>query len=156
MTKKQKSERYERMYLQIEKLVSPYNNALSTMSTITAVLHHKMKAFYWTGFYLLTEKMELLVGSYQGTLACIKLQKDTGVCWAAINRDKTMIVPDVHKFPGHIACDSASKSEIVIPVKDKLGNILGVLDVDSVDLDSFDETDRLGLEKIVSLVGFVQ
>lgn len=155
MTEKQKAERYERMYFQIEKLVSPHKNALSTMSTIAAVLHHKMKTFYWTGFYLLTENRELLVGPYQGTLACIKLQKDTGVCWAAINRKKTVIVPDVHNFPGHIACDSASNSEIVIPIKDKADKIIGVLDVDSVDFDSFDETDKKGLEKIVSLVAFV-
>lgn len=152
MTEKQKAERYERMYLQIEKLVNPHNNTLSTMSTIVAVLHHKMKSFYWTGFYLLQEDGELLVGPYQGMLACIKLQKDTGVCWAAINRNKTVIVPDVHKFPGHIACDSASNSEIVIPVKDKASNIIGVLDVDSADFDSFDETDKEGLERIVSLV----
>jgi len=152
MTQKQKAERYERMYLQIEKLVSAHNNALSAMSTIAAVLHHKMKTFYWTGFYLIQENGELLVGPYQGMLACIKLQKDTGVCWAAINRGKTVIVPDVHVFPGHIACDSASKSEIVIPLKDKAGNIIGVLDVDSAELNSFDETDKEGLEQIVSLI----
>jgi GAF domain-containing protein len=152
MTIKQKADRYKRMYIQIEKLVRPHRNPLSTMATIVAVLHHKMKDFYWTGFYLLQEDGELLVGPYQGMLACIKLKKNTGVCWAAINNAETVIVPDVHKFPGHIACDSASKSEIVVPIKDKTGNIIGVLDVDSSDFDSFDETDKEGLEKIVSLV----
>ncbi len=122
------------------------------MSTIIAVLHHKMNTFFWTGFYLLQENGELLVGPYQGTLACIKLKKNTGVCWAAINNAVTVVVPDVHKFPGHIACDTASKSEIVVPLKDKAGNIIGVLDVDSTELNSFDETDREGLEKIVSLI----
>ena len=151
MTNKQKADRYERMYLQIEKLVRPHDNPLSTMATIAAVLHHKMKDFYWTGFYLLQEDGELMVGPYQGMLACIKLRKDTGVCWAAINNAETVIVPDVHKFPGHIACDSASKSEIVVPVKDKTGTIIGVLDVDSADFDSFDETDKEGLERVVRL-----
>jgi GAF domain-containing protein len=156
MTNKQKADRYNRMYLQIEKLVRPHDNPLSTMATIAAVLHHKMKDFYWTGFYLLQEDGELLVGPYQGMLACIKLKKDTGVCWAAINKAETVIVPDVHKFPGHITCDSASKSEIVVPLKDKTGNIVGVLDVDSSEFDSFDKTDKKGLEKIVSLItGFV-
>ncbi len=152
MTHKQKADRYGRMYLQIKKLVRPHDNPLSTMSTIIAVLHHKMNTFFWTGFYLLQENGELLVGPYQGTLACIKLQKNTGVCWAAINNVETEIVADVHKFPGHIACDTASKSEIVVPLKDKAGNIIGVLDVDSTELNSFDETDREGLEKIVSLI----
>ena len=152
MTNKQKADRYKRMYIQIEKLVSPHRNPLSTMATIAAVLHHKMKDYYWTGFYLLREDGELLVGPYQGMLACIKLKKNTGVCWAAINNAKTVIVPDIHKFPGHIACDSASKSEIVVPVKDKSDSIIGVLDVDNIDFDSFDETDKEELEKIVSLI----
>lgn len=140
------------MYLQIRGLIRPHNNPTSTMSTIIAVLHHKMNAFFWTGFYLLQENGELLVGPYQGTLACIKLQKNTGVCWAAINNSETVIVPDVHKFPGHIACDAASKSEIVVPLKDNEGNIIGVMDIDSVELDSFDKIDKNGLEKILSLV----
>jgi len=152
MTQKQKADRYGRIYSQIEKLVSPHDNPLSTMSTIIAVLHHKMNTFFWTGFYLLQDDRRLLVGPYQGTLACIKLQQNTGVCWAAINQAKTVIVPDVHKFPGHIACDSASKSEIVIPLKDKNDIIIGVLDVDSTELNSFDETDKNGLEKIIELI----
>ncbi len=152
MTHKQKADRYKRMYLQIKELIRPHYNPTSTMSTIIAILHHKMNTFFWTGFYLLQENGELLVGPYQGTLACIKLQKNTGVCWAAINNVETEIVADVHKFPGHIACDTASKSEIVVPLKDKAGNIIGVLDVDSTELNSFDETDREGLEKIVSLI----
>ncbi|NOX47576.1 MAG: GAF domain-containing protein [Chlorobi bacterium] len=155
MTKQQKADRYKRMYVQIEKLVRPHDNPLSTMATIAAVLHHKMKDFYWTGFYLIQEDGELLVGPYQGMLACIKLKKNTGVCWAAINRRETVIVPDVHKFPGHIACDSASNSEIVVPVKDKSDNIIGVMDVDSTGFDSFDKTDKEGLERIVRLVTFV-
>lgn len=121
------------------------------MSTIAAVLHQKMDYFFWTGFYLL-DKGELIVGPYQGSLACIKLKKDTGVCWAGINRGETVIVPDVHAFPGHIACDSRSKSEIVIPLRDASGKIIGVLDVDSKELNSFDEVDGEWLERIVSLI----
>jgi GAF domain-containing protein len=146
-----KKERYERLFQQIEALVTKHNNPLSTMATIVAVLQHKMKSNYWTGFYLLKDG-ELYVGPYQGTLACIHLKKDTGVCWAGINQKETVIVPNVHDFPGHIACDSKSNSEIVVPIVNKEGEIVGVLDVDSLEFNSFDENDKEGLEKIVSLV----
>ena len=146
-----KKERYERLYQQIEALVTKHNNPLSTMATIVAVLQHKMKSYYWTGFYLL-EDGELYVGPYQGTLACIHLKKNTGVCWAGINNQETVIVPDVHDFPGHIACDSKTNSEIVVPLKDKKGNVIGILDVDSLDYNTFDEEDKAGLEKIIGLV----
>ncbi len=152
MRKDKKEGRYGRIYRQLEKLLEPHDNPLSAMATIAAVLHNKMDYFFWTGFYLLDDKGELMVGPYQGTVACIKLARDTGVCWAAINRGQTVIVPDVHKFPGHIACDSKTNSEIVVPVKDENGKIIGVLDVDSRDFDSFDETDKKGLEKIVHLI----
>jgi GAF domain-containing protein len=121
------------------------------MATIVAVLHHKMKGFFWTGFYLLDDG-ELIVGPYQGSLACILLKKDSGVCWAGIHRGETVIVPDVHQFPGHIACDSRSNSEIVVPLKDKSGKILGVLDVDSTEFNNFDEDDAEWLEKIIGLI----
>ena len=121
------------------------------MATIVALLHHKMKGIFWTGFYLLDDG-ELIVGPYQGPLACILLKKDTGVCWAGINRGETVIVPDVHKFPGHIACDSRSNSEIVVPLRDRSGNIIGVLDVDSTEFNTFDEVDAEWLEKILTLV----
>ena len=121
------------------------------MATINAVLHHKMETFFWTGFYLLQDG-KLQVGPYQGALACINLAKDTGVCWAALNQEKTMVVPDVHNFPGHIACDSRSQSEVVVPVRNKQGELVAVLDVDSDKLNSFDEVDAEWLEKIVELV----
>ena len=149
-TKKEK--RYERLYNQIKDLLDKdSNNALSDMATICAVLHHKMEYFFWTGFYLLQDG-KLQVASYQGSLACINLKRDTGVCWAAINSRKTMVVPNVEEFPGHIACDSRSRSEIVVPLKNSKGDITGVLDVDSKDLNSFDQADAEWLEKIVSLV----
>ena len=86
------------------------------MATINAILYHKMDGFFWVGFYLLWND-RLLVGPYQGPLACLELPRDKGVCWAAINSGNSVVVHDVHEFPGHIACDSRSKSEIVIPVQ---------------------------------------
>ncbi len=151
MDAKKKKGRYNRVYDQLNGLLKPHTNQIAAMSTITSVLHHKFDYFFWTGFYLLTEG-ELIVGPYQGSVACIKLNKDTGVCWAGINQKQTIIVPDVHKFPGHIACDSRSNSEIVVPLRDKTGKIIGVLDVDSKEFNAFDETDREGLENILSLV----
>lgn len=150
MTNKQKAGRYQRIYQQLEELLKDRPNPTACRSTIVAVLHHKMDYFFWTGFYLLDEG-ELIVGQYQGSLACIKLKKDKGVCWAGINSGRTVIVPDVHLFPGHIACDSRSNSEIVVPLKNSNGIIIGVLDVDSQELNSFDAVDAEWLEKIVKL-----
>ncbi len=121
------------------------------MSTIIAVLHHKVDYFFWTGFYFLMDG-KLQVGPYQGSLACIDLAKDTGVCWAAINKKETLIVADVEAFPGHIACDSRSSSEIVVPLYNERNELCGVMDVDSRELNSFDETDAFWLEKISNLV----
>ena len=151
MNQKTKQGRYSRLYGQLCDLLKKPGNSLSKMATISAVLHHKMECFFWCGFYLL-DNGELIVGPYQGPVACQLLAKDTGVCWAAIEAKETIIVPDVHQFPGHIACDSRSKSEIVVPVRNNKGNIVGVLDVDSRDFDSFDEDDARGLEKILGLL----
>jgi len=147
----QKTGRYQRIYEQLEELLKDKPGPIACMATIVAVLHHKMGCFFWTGFYLL-EKGELIVGPYQGSLACIKLKKNAGVCWAGINTGKTVIVPDVHLFPGHIACDSRSNSEIVVPVKNSEGIIIGVLDVDSKEYGSFDDTDAEWLERISGLI----
>lgn len=121
------------------------------MATVVAVLHHKMEHFFWTGFYLLHDG-KLQVGPYQGSLACIDLKKDTGVCWAGINCGEPVVVDDVHAFPGHIACDSRSNSEIVVPLRNALGEIVGVIDVDSTQHAAFDIIDAEWLEKICSLV----
>lgn len=152
MDKIKKDKRYQRLYKQIKDLIDKSsNNPLSNMATICAILHHKMDYFYWTGFYLLQED-KLQVASYQGPLACIDLKKDTGVCWAGINSEKAVVVANVHEFPGHIACDSRSASEIVVPVFNQKGIAAGVLDVDSKELNSFDQVDAKWLEKIVKLV----
>ncbi|MFO7879894.1 MAG: GAF domain-containing protein [Bacteroidota bacterium] len=147
-----KINRYERIYEQLENLTAPVDNPVSRMATIVAVLHHKQALFFWTGFYLLNDSGQLQVGPYQGPLACLELKKDTGVCWAGIRQEKTMVVSDVEKFPGHIACDSRSRSEIVVPLFDDKSKLIGVLDVDSDKYDSFDETDSQWLSRIVSLV----
>lgn len=146
-----KAARYGRLYQQISGLMQKSTDRQARMATVCAVLHHKMPYFFWTGFYLLQDE-RLIVSTYQGPVACMELNKDQGVCWAGIRSDKTIIVGDVHQFEGHIACDSRSKSEIVIPIHDKHGTVFGVLDVDSESFNSFDETDAEWLEKTISLI----
>jgi GAF domain-containing protein len=151
MESKKKEARYQRLFVQLEKLMSTCKNEEARQASIIAVLHHKMDYYFWTGFYMLVDG-ELIVSKYQGPVACMLLKKGNGVCWAAVNAQKSIVVPDVHHFPGHIACDSRSNSEIVIPLKNKKDEIIGVLDVDSKDLHSFDEIDRIYLEKILQLI----
>jgi L-methionine (R)-S-oxide reductase len=146
-----KSNRYLRIYQQIKKLFNNTDDLTARMATINALLYHKMPGFFWVGFYLLKEG-RLLAGPYQGPLACIELEKNKGVCWAAINSGKTTIVPDVNKFEGHIACSTLSNSEIAVPVKNLTDEVKAVLDIDSKKLNSFDDTDSAELEKIVSLL----
>jgi GAF domain-containing protein len=146
-----KDGRYSRIYEQQATLVKKSNNTQARMATIVAVLHHKMEYFFWTGFYLL-DNGEMTVNIYQGPVACQILEKNKGVCWAAFNQKETIVVEDVHQFPGHIACDSRSNSEIVVPFKNREGEIIGVLDIDSKDKASFSEADARWLEKILELV----
>ena len=150
MDKKKKEGRYQRLFSQIEKLMATYEHGASRRATIIALLHAKMDYFFWTGYYLLKDG-ELLVDHYQGPVACMRLAKDKGVCWAAINQQKTLVIEDVHDFPDHIACDSRSNSEVVVPLRNREGEIYGVLDVDSADKNSFDEIDAEYLEKILEL-----
>lgn len=146
-----KTEKYERLYAQIRQYVATTEDIWARLATIEAVVHHKIQYFFWTGVYVLKDD-ELIVRSYQGPVACQKLKHHTGVCWAAVLSGETQIVPDVEKFPGHIACNSASKSEIVIPLRDPEGNLFGCLDVDSDRPDAFDREDEEGLQKILSLL----
>lgn len=155
MEQDKKSARYQRIIKQLEELFIKTSDPIARMSTTAAVLHHKMENFYWTGFYQLLDK-ELTVGPYQGNLACLILKKHTGVCWSAVDKNETVIVTDVHQFVGHIACDSRSNSEIVIPVRDNFDKIVAVLDVDSTEFANFDETDAVNLEKIACLIYQVQ
>jgi len=150
MDSNKKEKRYIRIITQIDDLIQKTTDPLARMSTIIAILHHKFNYFFWTGFYRLVDE-ELTVCCYQRSVACLVLEKQKGVCWAAINKKKTLVIPNVKKFPGHIACDSRSASEIVIPVwcDDK---IVAVLDVDSKDLNSFDNIDAKYLEKIAKKI----
>ena len=150
-----KEGRYERLYKQISELIPKGDHSISAMATISSILYHKMEYFFWCGFYFL-DKGDLKVGPYQGPVACQILEKDKGVCWAGINKNESILVPDVHNFPGHIACDSRSQSEVVIPVHDSEGKAIAVLDVDSDKKDVFDETDVVWLEKIISLIEPIQ
>lgn len=143
--------RYNRIQSQLKELLLKSDDLISRMATINSVLYHKMDGFFWVGFYLLKAD-KLLVGPYQGPVACLELPKNKGVCWEGINLGKPVVVPDVHEFPGHIACDSRSQSEIVIPVRDYSGKIIGVLDIDSKLKNNFDHTDAEQLEKIVALL----
>jgi len=147
----QLAKRYERIQKQLKNLLTQMENRISHLATITAILHHKMPHYFWTGFYLL-ENDRLYVGPYQGPLACQVLVKPKGVCWAAVIQRQTIIVPDVHQFPGHIPCDSRTNSEIVVPLFDNQKRPWAVLDVDSRKLEAFSEVDKEWLERIVQLV----
>jgi L-methionine (R)-S-oxide reductase len=151
MTPEKKAARYSRIYTQLEELLQKSNDIEARMATVIAVLHHKMDGFFWTGFYLLNNG-KLIVRKYQGPVACMELKENTGVCRACINKRETIVVEDVHLFPGHIACDSRSNSEIVVPFFSGEGEIIGVLDIDSARFKNFDSVDTEWLEKILKLI----
>lgn len=152
MDDRKKEGRYQRIFVQLSELIKKSSDHIARMATVCAVLHHKMDHFFWTGFYLLNASGKLVVGPYQGPVACQELEAGKGVCWAAIERQEPVLVDDVNCFPGHVACDSRSQSEITIPVKDKQGVIRAVFDVDSDRKGSFSEVDSLYLQKIVALI----
>ena len=151
MENSKKEGRYSRIRKQLEELLSKTEDPLARMATICAVLHHKMDYYFWTGFYLYKSD-KLIVGPYQGPVACQELEKDKGVCWAALNRKEAVVVPDVFAFPGHISCDSRSRSEITLPVFDCQQQITAIFDVDSAQPDSFNEVDRKALSGILELI----
>lgn len=144
-----KAEKYQILLPQIEALISGETNLISNLANIAAALKEAM-GFFWVGFYLV-EKNELVLGPFQGSVACTRIPKGKGVCGQAWENERTIIVEDVDLFPGHIACSSLSKSEIVIPLK-KTGEIIGVLDVDSDSINSFDEVDNVWLSKVLELL----
>ena len=130
------------------------SNMIARYSTVACMLNGAFDYFYWTGFYLVDLKKhnELVIGPYQGTLGCLRIPFGKGVCGLSAETKKTFIVSDVHNFGNHIACDVDSQSEIVVPVLDKNSNLMAILDVDSTELDAFDEVDKSGLENICSLL----
>jgi L-methionine (R)-S-oxide reductase len=123
---------------------------IALMATINSILSHRFPTYFWTGFYRVCGN-RLVVGPYIGTVGCLQIEFGRGVCGTAATRRQTIIVPDVTQFPGHIACDANSKSEIVVPVFDREGELIAVFDVDSDQLNAFDDEDREGLERIVGL-----
>ncbi len=143
--------RYLRVRDQLAELIAKTDDPLAHRATAAALLHHKITGASWTGFYMLRDG-ELVVDAYQGPVACLVLAAHTGVCWAAIDRHESLVVADVHAFPGHIACDSQSRSEVVVPIFGADGEPIGVLDVDSHRPDAFDDVDREGYESIVRLL----
>ncbi|MBL8968379.1 MAG: GAF domain-containing protein [Spirochaetaceae bacterium] len=151
MVEERRAGAYERIYAQLEPLIREKSPSLvAGMATINAVLHAKLKHHFWTGFYFVAGEDELQVGPYQGAVAC-QVLKGRGVCLHAARTAAPVVVPDVEAFPGHIACDSRSKSEIVIPLK-KDGRVVAVLDIDSDKPAQFDEDDVAPLSRIVGLL----
>ena len=149
-----KEEKYEELTAQIKCLIEGETDAISVMANVSAAIQEKM-GFFWTGFYV-DHGDCLHLGPFQGSVACMRIPYGRGVCGTAFERRETIVVPDVEQFPGHIACSSFSRSEIVVPVFTEGGVPMGVLDIDSRELDTFDDTDRRHLERICSLLSHLK
>ena len=145
-----KTFRYVRLYQDIRLFLGDESNPVARMANAAALIQEKMQ-FFWTGFYL-KDGDTLVLGPFQGPAACMRIGYGKGVCGTAWQQDKTLVVPDVHEFPGHIACSSLSNSEIVVPLHDGKGQVCGVLDIDSEDFGTFDLTDAMWLEKIAAII----
>ena len=145
-----KQEKYQLLLKQIEALVAGETDRVSVMANVSAAIHEAM-GFFWTGFYVVQDD-ELHLGPFQGSVACMHIPFGRGVCGTAWQRAETVVVPDVEQFPGHIACSNLSRSEIVVPVFNEARAVVAVLDIDSRDLNTFDDTDRQWLERIVALL----
>jgi L-methionine (R)-S-oxide reductase len=146
-----KSAKYNRLVEQLRLLLAKDSNLIAQLATINALLYHKMQNFFWIGFYFKIDN-QLIVGPYQGPVACQILPFPNGVCWACVNKGESIIVEDVNNFPGHIACDSRSKAEIVLPLKNSRGETIAVFDIDSDKLNQFDNDDLIGLTNILGLI----
>jgi len=142
-----KEEKYKALYPQVEAVVKAECDTIANMANMAAMIHETF-GFWWTGFYRVLDGV-LVLGPFQGPLACTRIQKGKGVCGSAWAQMQTQVVPDVDLFPGHIACSSASRSEIVVPII-RNGEVWAVLDIDSTELNTFDETDRQWLERMVA------
>lgn len=144
-----KNEKYELLYKQIASLIEAESDPIANMANVSSMLHHTF-GFWWTGFYRVV-RGELVLGPFQGPMACTRIAKGKGVCGTAWSEGRTQVVEDVDKFPGHIACSSLSRSEIVVPIW-RNNEVIGVLDIDSEHLATFDSTDQEWLERIVRLL----
>ena len=146
-----KIEKYKTIFEQIKAVVEDEDDVIANMANMSAMLHETF-GYWWTGFYRVDpESAQLVLGPFQGPVACTRIAFGKGVCGTAWERRSTVVVPDVHQFPGHIACSSASNSEIVVPVF-RNEEVVAVLDIDSTDFNTFDDTDKEWLERIVSLI----
>ncbi len=150
----QKESIYKQVEAEIYGVTEGENNVIANMASVSCLLNLAFDDFFWVGFYVVDpdKDRELVVGPYQGTLGCLRISFDRGVCGAAANTGETQIVDNVHDFPGHIACDSQTNSEIVVPVYNKDRELIAVFDVDSTKFSTFDETDKIWLEKILKNV----
>jgi L-methionine (R)-S-oxide reductase len=151
MTAVEKKQRYADVAKEIAAVIDGEDNLIARMATVSNILHHAFEHYFWTGFYLVDPNRpgELVIGPYQGSLGCLRIPVEKGVCGTAAATRQTQIVDDVHAFAGHIACDARAQSEIVVPVLTASGELIAVLDVDSDQKAQFDETDREGLECII-------
>lgn len=145
-----KQELYEALLPQVKAVVEGEPDIIANMANVAAMLHETFR-FWWTGFYRVVEGEELVLGPFQGPMACTRIRRGRGVCGTAWTEARTQVVPDVEQFPGHIACSSASRSEIVVPIF-REGEVIAVLDIDSDRLATFDETDRRYLEDLAQLL----
>ena len=148
----EKRARYRELAAEIAAVLDGETNMTARMATVATILHHAFAHYFWTGFYLVDPQKadELVIGPYQGTLGCLRIPFGKGVCGTAAATGQTQIVDDVHAFPGHIACDARSESEIVVPVRNSAGQLLAVFDVDSDRKAMFDAVDRDALEEILT------
>ncbi|RED66383.1 GAF domain-containing protein [Cohnella phaseoli] len=144
-----KEENYGTLTYQLEHLVKDEPNRIANLANASALLNQFLQEINWVGFYLLEGERELVLGPFQGLPACIRIPLGKGVCGAAAQKGETIVVDDVHQYPGHIACDAASNSEIVLPLRDRNGRLIGVLDIDSPRFSRFDEDDVRGLNRFV-------
>ena len=145
--------RYEDVLRRIEALLEGEDDWIAAMATVACELHHAFDYFHWTGFYRAVADDLLVIGPYQGGHGCLRIPFDRGVCGAAARTRQTQLVPDVDAFPGHIACSSSTRSEVVVPVMSPAGHLLAVLDVDSDFHEAFDTTDQRYLERLAHKLG---
>jgi len=151
-----KEEKYKAILPQIVSLVKDEKNRIANLSNIVAVLKNSFEHYLWVGFYFIdsVDKTELVIGPYQGNVACTRLKAGKGVCWASVMKKESIVVENVNDFPRHIACDTNSKSEIVIPVV-KNDEVVAVLDVDSDKISAFDDTDKKYLKELINEIKYI-
>ncbi len=142
----EKEANYQLLAKQVDSLLEGEDNIMGQLANAAAIIHEALQA-WWTGFYVVKGE-ELLLGPFQGPVACYRIKRGRGVCGTAWQENRTLVVPDVEQFPGHIACSSLSRSEIVVPLRDSQGEVIAVLDIDSRELAAFDDVDARGLEAV--------